>query len=85
MQSAAGYQIMLQDLTEVPSIDFTTAHALEDIRMGTASAGGHIFLVGTRPDVCQILKDQQVLRHIDAGINYQHRIDERHHASDILN
>lgn len=83
--STAGYQIMLLDLTEVPSIDFTTARALEDIIMDTINAGRDIFLVGARPEVCQMLKDQQVLRHIDAGNMYLQRLDALHHASNILN
>lgn len=83
--SIAGYKIMLLDLTEVPSIDFTTARALEDIIIDTISAGRHIFLVGARPDVCQMLKDQQVLRHIEAGNMYQQRIDALHHAANVLN
>jgi len=76
---------MLLDLTEVPTIDFTTARALEDIIMDTVSAGRHIFLVGAQPDVCQMLKDQQVLRHFDAGNMFQQRIDALHHASNVLN
>lgn len=83
--STAGYQIMLLDLTEVPSIDFTTARTLEDIIMDTINAGRHIFLVGARPEVCQVLKDQQVLRHIDAGNLYLQRLDALHHTSNILN
>jgi len=82
--SIAGYQIMLLDLTEVPSIDFTTARALEDIIIDTVEAGRHIFLVGAQPEVCQTLNDQQVLRHIESGNMYQHRLDALHHASNVL-
>ncbi len=49
------------------------------------SAGRYIFLVGARPEVCQVLKHQKVLRHIDAGNMYQQRLDALHHASNILN
>jgi SulP family sulfate permease len=53
----AGYQAMLLDLTSVPSIDFTTARAIEDIVVDTKSAGRHIFLVGACPAVCEVLKN----------------------------
>lgn len=53
----AGYEAMLLDLTSVPSIEFTTARAIEDIVIDTKSAGRHIFLVGACPAVCEVLKN----------------------------
>jgi len=80
----AGYRVMLLDLTEVPSIDFTTSRALEDIIIDTIAAGRHIFLVGARTTVCDMLKKQDVLRHFDTGHMYQSRLDALLHAKKAL-
>ncbi len=80
----AGYNIMLLDLTEVPSIDFTTSRALEDIIIDTKDAGRHLFLVGARSAVCDMLEKQDVLRHFDTGHMYQSRLDALLHAKQLL-
>ena len=79
------YQVMLLDLSDVPNIDFTTSRALEDIIIDTISAGQHIFLVGACDEVCDMLKQQGVLEHIDAGNMYQQRVDALLHAQNLLN
>ena len=76
----AGYKTMLLDLTSVPSIDFTTARAIEDIIVDTKSAGREIFLVGARPAVCDALEKQKILRHFNTGHMYQSRLDALLHA-----
>lgn len=55
-----------------------------DIIIDTIDAGRDIFLVGAQPDICQMLKNQQVTRHVEAGNMYQHRLDALHHASNML-
>jgi SulP family sulfate permease len=80
----AGYSIMLLDLTEVPSIDFTTTKALEDIIMDTISAGRHILLVGAQDKVCDMLKKQDVLRHLDESFLHRKRADALEHAGSLL-
>jgi len=80
----AGYSIMLLDLTHVPAIDFTTARAIEDIIVNTRSAGRHILLVGARPEVCEMLRRQNVLRHFDAGHMYRERVMALRHAAKLL-
>ena len=78
------YRVMLLDLSDVPSIDFTTSRALEDIITDTTNAGQHIFLVGACDDVCDMLKKQGVLEHFDAGHMYQQRLDALLHAKSLL-
>jgi SulP family sulfate permease len=80
----AGYKAMLLDLTSVPSIDFTTARAIEDIVVDTKSAGREIFLVGARPAVCEVLEKQQILRHFHTGHLYQSRLDALLHAKSVI-
>jgi SulP family sulfate permease len=81
----AGYEVMLLDLTSVPSIDFTSGRAIEDIIIDTKSAGREIFLVGARPAVCNTLEKQKILRHFDTGHLYQSRLDALLHAQSIVN
>jgi len=81
----ADYQVMLLDLTEVPSIDFTTARAMEDIINDTINAGRHLLLVGTCDAVRKMLEQQKILKNVDANNIYKKRIDALLHAQRILN
>ncbi|MCP4075758.1 MAG: SulP family inorganic anion transporter [Gammaproteobacteria bacterium] len=82
--STAGYEIMLLDLTHVPSIDFTTSRALEDILLDTLDAGRRIFLVGAQKQVCDMLEKQGVTAHFKTGKLYHKRLDALLHAQKIL-
>ena len=57
----SDYRVMVLDMTEVPSIDFTTTRALDDIIRDTLDAGRSIFLVGASNSVADMLKKQKVL------------------------
>ena len=82
--SIAGYKAMLLDLSDVPSIDFTTARAMEDIITDTIAADKHILLVGTCKSVRKMLKNQGVLKLLDADNIFQKRIDALVHAEELL-
>lgn len=81
---AADYDIMLLDLTQVPSIDFTTARAIEDIIIDTKSASRQILLVGACPVVREMLRTQQVLQHFNSDHLYQSRLDALLFARSML-
>lgn len=83
--SIAGYEIMLLDLTDVPSIDFTTSRALEDILVDTIDAGRRIFLAGARPQVIAMLEKMEVTIHFKPGKIHKNRISALSHAQKILN
>lgn len=78
------YKVMLLDLTEVPSVDFTTTRALEDIVSDTIDAGRHIFMVGACDSVAQMLEKQKVQRHFDAENICQQRITAFREAQKII-
>ena len=78
------YKIMVLDLSDVPSIDFTTSRALEDIITDTISANRHIILVGGNKEVCDMLLKQGVLEHIDNNNMFKNRIDALLLAQTIL-
>ena len=82
--SIAGYEIMLLDLSDVPSIDFTTSRALEDILVDTIAAGRRIFLAGARPQVIAMLEKMGVTIHFKPGKIHQNRISALLHAQKIL-
>ena len=79
------YQYMLLDLSEVPSIDFTVALALEDIIKETLSAGRQIFLIGAREPVYKMLQQQKVLQNLPEGSIYDNRLDALMHVQTIIN
>ncbi len=79
------YQYMLLDLSEVPSIDFTVALALEDIIKETLSAGRQIFLIGAREPVYKMLQQQKVLQNLPEGSIYDNRLDALMHVQAIIN
>lgn len=78
------YDIMLLDLSDVTMIDFTSAKALEDIIIDTRAADRHVFLVGARQRVFDLLKRQKILRHLESGQIYKDRINALEHASMLL-
>ena len=80
----AGYDIMLLDLTDVPAIDFTTSRALEDILIDTIEAGRRIFLVCSRPEVCNMLEKLGVTTHLKPGKIHKDRINALLHAKTLL-
>ena len=79
------YQIMILDLSDVPSIDFTTSRALEDIITDTIEGGQHIILVGACSNVYKMLENQDVIHYLDTENIFQHRIDALLHAQKLLN
>lgn len=82
--SIQDYDIMLLDMSDVPLIDFTSAKAIEDIIIDTQAAGRHVFLVGARQNVSDMLHKQHMLRHLDPGHMYKERVDALLHASRLL-
>ncbi len=83
--ATVGHQIMLLDLSDVPSIDFTTSRALEDIINDTLDAKKQIFLVGACEAVCDMLKKQGVTKYFEAGSMYKSRLNALLHAQSLLN
>ena len=81
----SDYQIMLLDLSDVPSIDFTTSRALEDIVADTINAGQQIILLGACKEVYTMLKQQGVLDYLTAGNIFEQRLDALLHAQKSLN
>jgi len=56
-----AYDVLVLDLSDVPQIDFTSTHALDDMLNGTRDRGGEVYLVGCRKPVCTMLLQHGVL------------------------
>jgi len=69
------YDIMLLDLTDTPSIDYTSARAMEDIIVDSIKAGRAVFMVGAQDDVRKLLEAQKVTRHLDQQCIFVKRLD----------
>ena len=81
---AAGYDIMVLDLTDVPSIDFSFSRALEDIIVDSLNTGIRIFLAGASGEVQQKLHRFAITNHIKPGKIYQNRLDALLHAQRLM-
>ncbi|VAW76737.1 Sulfate permease [hydrothermal vent metagenome] len=77
---APDYDIMLLDLTDTLSIDYTSARAMEDVIADSLEAECIVYLVGARPEVRAILDKQQVTQRLDKDFIYAKRIDALHDA-----
>lgn len=56
-----AYDVLVLDLSDVPQIDFTSTHALDDMFNGTRDRGGEVYLVGCKRPVCEMLLKHGVL------------------------
>jgi len=81
---AASHQIMLLDLSDVPSIDYTTSRAMEDIVKDTLDAGKQILLIGACNAVSQMLKRQGIIDYFEPGNIHKNRLDALLHAQNLL-
>lgn len=56
------YNILVMDLSDVSSIDFTSCRALDDMISDALQVGRGVYLVGARPPVKQFLEQQGILQ-----------------------
>jgi len=62
-----GYDVLVLDLSDVPTVDFTSSLALEDILRRSAESGRECFLAGVQPPVRAFLSRQGTLRLLPQG------------------
>lgn len=82
--SIAGYEIMILDLSDVPSIDFTTSRALEDIAVDTITADRSILMVGAKQEVRDMMTKLGVIAHFESSKIFKYRRDALLHARNFL-
>ncbi|MBF0471581.1 MAG: SulP family inorganic anion transporter [Gammaproteobacteria bacterium] len=78
------YDVMILDMSAVPQIDFTTSRAIDDMVCDTIAAGRPLLLVGGRPQVLTMLKDQRILQKIAPENCFEVRLAALQRAEAIL-
>ena len=58
------YSTLVLDLTDVPTIDYTTSRAIEDIIVDALARERSVYLCGLRTKVHNVLERDRVLRHV---------------------
>lgn len=77
------YSSVVLDLSHVPSIDGTAALAVEDMLTMVQSHKQHLFFVGMKPAVADVLEGLGVLQMVRPGHRYALRLDALRHAAHV--
>jgi len=77
---------LVLDLSGVPSVDFTSSMASNDMICDTLTNNGRfVFIVGLHPPVKQLLEKQGVLNNVGKGHIYPQRHTALYHAARVIN
>ncbi len=79
-----GYEVLVLDLSDVPQIDYTSTHALDDMLNDIWQRSGEVFLVGCRPTVRQMLLKQKVLDKFQQGRLKDNRLEALQEALALI-
>nr|VFK44030.1 MAG: sulfate permease, SulP family [Candidatus Kentron sp. SD]VFK49418.1 MAG: sulfate permease, SulP family [Candidatus Kentron sp. SD] len=79
-----GYDVLVLDLSDVPTIDYTSSRAIEDIIRDARGLGRHVFMVGAPEPVMAKLERQRALDHLAQGHRCGRRIDALKRALRLL-
>lgn len=82
--AADEYQVMVLDLSDVPSIDSTSALALEDAILQARDRAKPVLLSGIRPNVRAVLEKLDVLAAIESSEIHGQRLDAINHAAELV-
>lgn len=69
-----SYDALVLDISNVPTIDFTTGVAIEDMIHDAQNSGRHVFLSGTQPPVRDILERLGVFRLLKEEHDFTRRL-----------
>ena len=75
------FSSVILDLTHVPVIDGTAALAIEDMLKMVKRHKQHLFFVGMKANVSEVLEGLGVLEMVQPGHQYELRLDALHHAA----
>lgn len=84
LSTLSNYEILLLDISDVSSIDYTATRALEDMILNAGHDGKEVYLVGAADPVRKELELQHVMEHIKTGHAPNKRIDALRLASKSL-
>ncbi len=81
VRSWGNFQTVVLDLSDVPTVDGTSALAIEDIIRMTTAHKQQVLLVGLRPSVVEVLEGVGVLSLIPPRHRFSRRLDALQHAA----
>lgn len=61
MAAFQAFDVLVLDLSDVPQMDYTSVHALDDMVNGTLARGAEVFLVGCRSSLRTMLQRHRVI------------------------
>ena len=79
-----GFTSCVLDLSDVPTIDGTSAMAIEDMLRIIRAHKQHLFFVGMQDHVTEVLEGLGVLKLIRPGHRYAERLDALRHAAQAI-
>lgn len=78
------YDVLVLDLSDITTVDFTSSHALNDMISDTQYAQRHVCLVGARPTVKQFFDKQGILGQLDVENIFDNRLNALKRAAVLL-
>lgn len=78
------YKAMILDLSDVPTIDFTTSVSIEDMIRGAQGAGKYVMISGAQPVVRNILTRRGVFGLLGQGNDFSRRLHALKKAAGLL-
>ncbi len=79
-----GHEVMILDMSDVPTIDFTTSVSIEDMILSTQAAGRHVLLSGAQPTVRDILSSRGVFDLLGKENDFPRRLHAIRKAAGLL-
>ncbi len=79
-----GYKVMILDMSDVPTIDFTTSVSIEEMILGAQAAGRYVLLSGTQPAVRDILVRRGVFKLLGEENDFTRRLYAFRKAAEFL-
>ncbi|MCK4910264.1 MAG: SulP family inorganic anion transporter [Thermodesulfovibrionales bacterium] len=80
----AGYEALVLDLSDVTTVDTTSAMAIEDMILGAQATGRHVFLSGAHTGVRALLDRMGILGMLRKGHEFPERLQAIQEAASIL-
>jgi SulP family sulfate permease len=69
-----NYEAMILDMSDVPTIDFTTTISIEDMIIDAQATGKHVMISGARPAVKDMLSHRGIFKILGEGNDFSRRL-----------
>ncbi len=79
-----GYKVMILDMSDVTTIDFTTSVSIEEMIISAHAVGRYVLLSGTQPAVREMLVRRGILKLLGDGNDFPRRLYAFRKAAELL-